>query len=88
MVRSKPRLLLFQGEFLLPNMEKERIVKSEIFAAVREQGIADLEDVFAVVIETDASLSVIQKKINSGKSTLEDVEGLPAAFKNKIQSKL
>lgn len=75
MIRSKPRLLLLNGEYLLPNMKKERIVKSEILAAVREKGIADLADVYAVVMETDASLSVIQKKETSVKSTLEDVDG-------------
>lgn len=75
MVRSRPRLLLLNGEYLLPNMKKERIVKSEILAAVREKGFADLKDVYAVVLETDASLSVIQKKEKSVQSTLEDVCG-------------
>lgn len=79
LVRSTPRLLLFEGEYILSNMKKERIVKSEILAAVREKGMADLRDVYAVVIETDASLSVIKKNESSSHSTLEDVAG----FNNK-----
>lgn len=77
MVRAQPRILLYKGEFILDNMKKERIVKSEILAAAREKGFADLRDIYAVVMETDASLSVIKKKENSVESTLKDVEGLP-----------
>ena len=82
MVRSEPRVLLYQGKFLLDNMQKERIVKSEILAAAREKGFADLQEIYSVVMETDASLSVIKKKENSEVSTLEDVIGLPVSFQN------
>ena len=75
MVRAQPRLLLFEGKYMMANMQKERIVKAEILAAVREKGFADLTDVYAVVMETDASLSVIKKKEYSAISTLSDVMG-------------
>ncbi len=77
LVRSRPRLLLYEGEYILSNMKKERIVKSEILAAAREHGIADLADVYAIVIETDASFSVIKKKVNSVHSTLDDLRDWP-----------
>lgn len=80
LVRSEPRILLYKGEFILENMRKERIVKSEILAAAREKGFADMQDIYAVVMETDASLSVIKKKENSIESTLEDVVGIPESF--------
>lgn len=80
LVRSEPRILLYKGEFILENMRKERIVKSEILAAAREKGFAEMQDIYAVVMETDASLSVIKKKENSIESTLEDVVGIPASF--------
>jgi uncharacterized membrane protein YcaP (DUF421 family) len=40
-------------------MNKERITRSEVFAAVRHQGIEDIAGVKRVVLETDATLSVI-----------------------------
>ena len=79
-VREKPRALLFEGEFLLSNMKKERVVEEEILAAVRERGIADLRDVYAVVMETDASLSVIKKHQHPEKTTLQGVDGLPKEY--------
>ena len=79
MIRSNPRLLLYEGEYIMSNMKKARIVESEILSAVREKGYADLNDVYAVVMETDASLSVITKKGKSDKTTLADVEGYPVS---------
>ena len=69
MIRSNPRLLFYEGDYIMSNMKKEKIVKSEILAAVREKGYADLNDVYAAVMETDASLSVITKMETSDKTT-------------------
>lgn len=42
-------------------MTHERIVEDEVFATLRENGYADLQQVDAVVLETDGSLTVIAK---------------------------
>lgn len=62
MVKAEPKLLFHRGEFLEENMRVERITRGEIEAAGRTQGFASLDDVAAVVIETNAELSVIAKR--------------------------
>lgn len=62
LVRSRPRLLLEQGRFREQAMKEERVVRSEIEASVRSAGIGRIEDVAAVVLETDGSLSVIRQE--------------------------
>lgn len=58
LIKSEPRLLYDNG-YRKEAMQKERITESEILAAMREDGIARIEDVRFVVLETDASFSVI-----------------------------
>lgn len=61
LVRSQPRLLLAEGEFLHEAMSDERVTEHEIEAVIRSSGIGRIEDVGAVVLETDGSLSVIRR---------------------------
>lgn len=61
LVKSEPRLLFHQGRFLSGAMRRARIVEDEVVAVLRQQGVARLEDVEAVVLETDGSMSVIQR---------------------------
>lgn len=61
LVRSQPRLLLEQGCYCRGAMADERVMQDEIEAAVRAAGIGRLQDVAAVVLETDGSLSVIRR---------------------------
>ena len=58
-VKGTPSLLLYKGNFLWEAMKRERFIEQEIRAAVRESGIGSIKDVYAVVLETDGSLSVI-----------------------------
>ena len=58
-IKSEPRLLLLNGQFLRSAMKKERIKEIEILQAIRNSGSGSTEKVTAVVLETDGSLSVI-----------------------------
>jgi uncharacterized membrane protein YcaP (DUF421 family) len=76
LIKSDPAFLLEDGKFLHEAMKKERVTESEIRAAVRKEGIASLEEVLAVVLETDGSFSVVKKSDNDfNKSALSDVSG-------------
>ena len=57
----KPSLLVFRGRILPSRLKSERVAEAEILAALRDQGVARLEDAHAVVLETDGSFSVIQQ---------------------------
>lgn len=58
-VKSSPALVYYGGAFMDEALERERLTREEIYAAVRDSGIARLEQVAAVVLESDGSLSVI-----------------------------
>jgi uncharacterized membrane protein YcaP (DUF421 family) len=77
-VKAQPRLLLFQGRLQQEALQQERVTESEIRAALRAQGITALEDVEAVVLETDGSFSVLKQR-GSSASALADVQGYPHA---------
>lgn len=72
-VKAQPQLLLFEGEFIEQSLVKERVTKAEIKAAIRSQGISQLEDVEAVVLETDGSLTTLQRVHGKLATTLQGV---------------
>ncbi len=61
-VRSKPTLLLEDGGPVEKALRHERITLSELDEAVRSKGYARLDQLAAVVLETDGSFSVIPKE--------------------------
>jgi len=60
-ILSDPRIVFYQGQFLLDAMRDERLTRQEIECAMRDAGIHNFEDIEAVVFESDAKLSVIPK---------------------------
>jgi len=72
-VKSEPRLLLYRGRFLKDAMQQERVLEAEVRQAARSSGYAALEDIEAVVLETDGNLSVIGST-EKGETALADVE--------------
>ena len=77
LIKAKPTLLFYEGQFLQSLLQQERVAEGEVLAAIRNQGIGSLNQVDAVILETDGSFSVIQDL--QGSSALRDVEG----FKNR-----
>lgn len=69
LVRSDPRLLFEDGRYLDKALRDERLTRSEVEQAIRNQGIGRIEDVAAVVLETDGSMSVIQKREDGSELT-------------------
>ncbi|NNF59099.1 MAG: DUF421 domain-containing protein [Rhodothermaceae bacterium] len=84
LVRASPTLLYYRGQFLEDNLRKERVLRNEILAAVREAGVGLLDEVEAVILETDADLSVIRKGDGRVPTTLEGVSGLPDSVAEAI----
>ena len=75
LVKAEPQLLLFEGDFMLDAMQRERVTRAEVCAAVRSGGAASLDKVRAVVLETDGSLSVLKSDGQTDNSALEGVSG-------------
>ena len=77
LIKAEPTLLVHRGRFLEGAMKAERITREEILAALRASGAADVREIAAVVLETDASLSVIpEAKAGAGMGTLDSVRRL------------
>ncbi|MGJ9386140.1 DUF421 domain-containing protein [Salipaludibacillus sp. CF4.18] len=74
MIKGEPRLLFYNNEFNSKAMKKERINEDEIKQALRSNGKASFDDIHAVVLETDGSLSVIQKQEQVEETMLKDLE--------------
>ena len=62
------------------------MVKSEILAAIREHGHPNINNVYAVVLETDANLSVIGMDKSNTPFSLADVQGLPDGLKDDLNT--
>lgn len=79
LVKSEPTLLLHHGQYLTSAMQQQRVTASEVRAAIRARGIAAVEDVEAVVLETDGTFSVIRRVQAGSLSALADVANLPTS---------
>ena len=73
LIKSDPKLLFYQGRYLKENIVKERVLEVEILQAARSSGIDSMDQVEAVVLETDGRISVI-KKSDSETNTLASVD--------------
>lgn len=75
LIKARPSLLFFKGEFLEHSLKQERVAKGEVLAAIRLSGGSNLNDIGAVVLETDGSFSVIKDLNANESSALRDVQG-------------
>ena len=60
-IRSEPTLLVRNGSFCHDAMMRQRITGDEIISAIRSDGRDSFDQVAAVVLESDGSLSIIGK---------------------------
>ena len=73
-VKSEPTLLFYQGDFLWKAMKLERFTKEELIAAMRQTGRTYLNEVQAIVLESDGSLSVIPEEGEGKQAVVENVK--------------
>lgn len=59
LVTGEPSLSLHRGKYLQSELQRTRVTEDEILAAVRSAGLSAVEEVAAVVLETDGSFSVV-----------------------------
>ena len=78
-VKARPTLLLYRGRMLDEALRRERVTREEIHAAVRANGYAAIEDVEAVVLETDGGFSVMGSIGGRTDTALDGVEGYDEA---------
>lgn len=88
-VKADPRLLVGDGRPIESAMRAERVAMSELLAAAREAGCRDLDDVAALVLETDGTFSVFAKADRSGEllagDAFRNVTGREAALGDAVR---
>ena len=70
-LKSDPTLVYYDGEYLEENMRKMRLTKEDILQEVRVQSQSLLEDIEAVILESNGKISVISSVEDASKKELE-----------------
>jgi uncharacterized membrane protein YcaP (DUF421 family) len=73
LVKAEPQYLYRDGRFLIETLTRQRVTEAEVRAAVRGAGFVAMEDIAAVVLETDGSVSVLRRSSSGATSALRDV---------------
>lgn len=60
-ILSEPRIVFYQGQYLSEAMRAERLTQQELESAMRAEGIRNLNEIEAIVFESDATLTIITK---------------------------
>ena len=68
-INGEPALLLSHGRFIPRALKRERITEEEVRAAIRAKGVTRVEDVDAVVLENDGTLTVAWTSKEPGEKT-------------------
>jgi uncharacterized membrane protein YcaP (DUF421 family) len=82
-INGAPTLLFSEGKFIPHALRKERVTEEEVRAAIREEGLTRIEEVDAVVLENDGTLTVAWQSTKPGASSLVDAEVPPDERKRK-----
>ena len=70
LAKSNPTTLLLDGRLDDQALRRERVTREEVLAAVRGSGAGAVEDIAAVVLETDVTFSVIPRSRAGTRSAL------------------
>jgi uncharacterized membrane protein YcaP (DUF421 family) len=74
LIKAEPVLLVRDGQMLRQAMHRSRVIEADILQAVRQQGKGSLDEVSALVLETDGSFSVIPRPIDGEPTALANVD--------------
>ncbi len=75
LVNNEPTLVFHHGRMLKGAIESLNLTPDEIMAAARSQGQGNLDEIEAVVVETDGGFSVIPRLNKGSASALSNVPG-------------
>lgn len=78
LVKSEPTLLFHQGQMLQSSLRSQRVTPEEVRAAIRAQGIGQMSEVEAVILETDGSFSILRATAQPATTALNDVNNYPS----------
>ena len=59
LLEGSPTVLVTQGEFVVANMNRERITPDEVYLEMRHSGLTELGEVRWAILETDGRISIV-----------------------------
>lgn len=60
--RNDPTPLVRNGTYLDDALRRQRVTRAEVLAAARSSGNGDIDQLDAVILETDGSISILTKR--------------------------
>ena len=89
LIDNQPIILMTNGEYLLDNLKEAKLSTNDIKQILRQNGIKSKSEIFAVIMETTANISVIKTSdISPDWSLFDDIrdnEILVTAYNKNIQ---
>lgn len=73
LVTGEPALLFYRGAFLRQALRSARVTEDEVRASIRSAGLLAMQEVEAVVLETDGSFSVVRQGSGAEGSSLSGI---------------
>ena len=73
LIKAEPTMVFHDGDLLEDAMRSVRVTEQEIMAEIRQAGFVCLDDVHAVVLETNGMMSVLGHKDQINNPTLQTV---------------
>jgi len=61
LAKSEPTVLAYRGRAIDAALRRERVLPDELAAALREHGLARVEEADLVVLETDGTIAVVER---------------------------
>lgn len=80
LVKADPTLLFYQGRMLQRPLRQQRVTESEVRAVIRATGHSVMDEVEAVILETDGSFSVLPRVEGLAGSLQQDVSNYPPSL--------
>lgn len=91
LIDNQPILLMVNGEFLCNNLKEAKLSINDIKQILRQNGVKSKSEIFAVIMETTANISVIKNSDSDPDWSLfddiRDNEILVSAYKKSVQQK-
>lgn len=60
MIQGSPTLLIHEGKFIQSHIAREHVSIDELNRAMREHGVASIQDVALAVLEVDGAISILK----------------------------
>jgi uncharacterized membrane protein YcaP (DUF421 family) len=73
LIKNEPTILLYRGRMLPDVLRRERVAPAEIEQAIRSRGRLTIDEIHAVILETDGTFSVIEEPPVGRPSALGDM---------------